>query len=115
MKNVFFKITALFFLSILLASSVLNLHVYFHDHEHDHYVGNFDEHHDEDEDDAPCELCLLVLNLNNLDYNNTLEFSYESDTQIITYNRKEVLNYSKSHYNQLFSDHNRNKAPPRFI
>ena len=116
MKKVFIKTIALFFLSILLTSNVLNLHVFFHDHEHDHdhYFGNLGEHHN-DENNAPCDLCLLVLNLNNLDYNKGLEFSFESDNLIINNFKKDLLVYKRSYYKELFSKHNRNKAPPHLI
>ncbi|WP_299522379.1 hypothetical protein [Winogradskyella sp.] len=111
MNKDYSKIIALFFLTILLTSSVLNLHIFFHDHDHDHYFGNLGDHHKEQKD-TPCELCLLVLNFSDLDYNNSLEFSYESDIQIINNFRKDLLIHKKLYYNQLFSEHNKNKAPP---
>ncbi|WP_299367156.1 hypothetical protein [Winogradskyella sp.] len=114
MKNIFIKIIALFFLSILLTSNVLNLHVYLHEHEQHQCFADSDENH-EDEENTPCELCLLVLNLNSLDYNNSLEFSYKSDIPLINNFRKDHLVYQKLNYDQLFSEHHRNKAPPHLI
>ncbi|WP_422104698.1 hypothetical protein [Winogradskyella sp.] len=114
MKKVYLKIITLFFLTVLLTSNILNLHVLFNHDEH--YSVNFCEHHEnEDEEDTSCDLCLLVLNLNSLDYNNSLEFSYESHIQITNNFGKDLLVHKKLYYGRLFSEHNRNKAPPHFI
>ena len=113
MNKIYLKIIALFFLSILLTSNILNLHVFFNDHD-THCLTQYSEY-DEENEDTPCELCVLVLNLNNLDYNNSATFSFESDTQIIAYHRKEVSTYKAVYRDRLFSDHNRNKAPPYLI
>ncbi|MEO1030494.1 MAG: hypothetical protein AAFX55_03765 [Bacteroidota bacterium] len=114
MKKVYLKIITLFFLTVLLTSNILNLHVLFNHDEH--YSGNLCEHHEnEDEEDTSCELCLLVLNLNSLDYNNCLEFSYESHIQITNNFGKDLLAHKKLYYGRLFSEHHRNKAPPHFI
>ena len=115
MKNILVKIIALFFLSILLTSSVLNLHVFFHEQDQHHCLATSEDHHDDEDEDTPCDLCLLVLNLNNLDYNNSLEFSYENNIQLINNFRAHSLVYQNQNYDQFFSENQRNKAPPHLI
>ncbi|MEM9681250.1 MAG: hypothetical protein AAF901_13085 [Bacteroidota bacterium] len=71
--------------------------------------------HDDGHKDDPCKLCLLVLNLNNLDYYNPIEFSFEDDASIFGHNRKEVLIYQELKHDQLALLCNKNKAPPYYI
>jgi len=115
MRNTFLKILALFFLTILLTSNVLNLHIYIHEQENSHCLVDSCENNEDNKKDTPCQLCLLALNLNNLDYNNTTEFSLKNHTSIIEHNRKEILTYQELNYNQLSLNDNKNKAPPYHI
>ena len=114
MKTIFLKIIALFFLTILLTSNILNLHVYLHEQEDNQELRDTCQNEDDDQHDS-CDLCLLALQLNNLDFNNTLEFSYENLTQVINYEKVDVVTYKTPYYDQRFSHHHRNKAPPTLI
>ncbi len=113
MKSLFVKISSLFFLVVLLCSNVTNLHVYFHEHETSD-CQNY-ENGNENEESTPCDICLLAFNLNNLDYNNSLEFSYEIATITKQPTQKEVLSYSNLLHKTLYLNKNRNKAPPTLL
>lgn len=69
----------------------------------------------EGHNEAPCDLCLIAFNLNNLDFNNTLEFSFESLNIIQQITQKKVLGYTEILQNQLYLNKNRNKAPPYLV
>lgn len=115
MKNIFVKIASLFFLAILLSSSILNLYVYFHHQEKEHCIVDYSTNNENDEENSTCDLCLLTFQLNNLDHYNTPEFSYLNSTTVFTIlNGKEII-YKGLFYTQILSNSNRNKAPPYHI
>ncbi len=113
MKGLLVKISSIFFLVVLLCSNVTNLHVYFHEHETSD-CQNYDNG-DEGEEKAPCDICSLAFNLNNLDYNNSLEFSYESSTITEQPTQKKVISYNNLPHKALYLNKNRNKAPPTLL
>lgn len=114
MKNSLLKIFSLFFLTILLSSNVLNVHVYLHQQEENFQFSDGCADDDDNQDD-PCDLCLLALNLNELDYNNSLEYSYHNDSQIIHNYNEELIIYKQSNYELFYSEYGNNKAPPYLI
>jgi len=114
MKENFIKILSLFFLTILLTSNILNLHVYAHQQDDNTCITKSCEN-ENDEKDVPCELCLLALNLNDLDYNNTSEFLSKDLTTTAQYLKEEVLTSQEFYFEQIALNKNRNKAPPYFI
>ena len=114
MKTYLTKILSVFFLTILLISNIVNLHVFSHEqihelccHEHD-----LDHNEGENDEDTPCDICIIAIHLNNLDYNTTLEFSFENSNKIQHSPEKNILGYVEIFQKQLHSNKNRNKAPP---
>lgn len=116
MKRGLVKIAALFFLTILLASNFVNLHVYFHHdvQELDHCQGicHSNENDEDENQDTPCELCHLAFQLNNLDYNTSLEFSFDGLTYIQHTYKKEFTCYIEQLFKEYYFNSNKNKAPP---
>ncbi len=108
MKLHLIKISTIFFLTILLASNVINLHIYFHDDIQELSHCN----NDENEEEAPCDICHIAFNLNNLDYNNSLQFSFKSLNQTQPLTQNKVSGYVEILQKQLYLNKNRNKAPP---
>ncbi|BAO77493.1 hypothetical protein [Winogradskyella sp. PG-2] len=91
------------------------MHSYLHHKEvQNHLTDSCGDDNDEDQE-LPCNLCLLAINLNSLDYNNSIEFSYENDLQI--FKLIKTYNVSGNDYltDQQFYNRNRNKAPPALI
>jgi len=117
MKNTFIKISAFVLLSILLTSNILNLHIHIHEDDKSHCINSSEQEHDDDhdEDNNTCELCLLALNLNSLDYYHPTVFSVENISSVDWYNKDTIKNYQQLSYSLLVSDNNRNKAPPHQI
>ncbi|GAA4230673.1 hypothetical protein GCM10022291_01390 [Postechiella marina] len=115
MKLYLLKISSILFLTIILLSKVVNLHAYSHNQaqELSHCQNNdLDNDHNQNKEGVPCDLCLLVINLNNLDYNNSLEFSFKS-TPITEIDIKEnVLNYINLIPQKSYLNKQKNKAPP---
>ena len=68
MKPAYYKIIAYFFLSILTIGISSSLHVFHHHDHHSALKNNTTNDEDDHKDDEPCELCLLSLQFNNLDY-----------------------------------------------
>ena len=112
MNHTFYKIASYFFLSILLLSNVANIHVYSHHQDESLYSDSCQNDSDDNNTDDPCELCLLALNLNNLDYHFFIRFSIEDNIQIAEYNKDSLATYQELGYSQLALNSNRNKAPP---
>ena len=111
MKNTFAKILSLFFLTIILASHTLNLHVYSHQDDETH--SSIDtEHNSDDKENSTCDLCLLVTNLNDLDYTNTLEYTYNNKGVTLPFINQKGFNYCNPNHTSLFLSFNNNKAPP---
>ncbi|TYA71523.1 hypothetical protein [Seonamhaeicola marinus] len=112
MKSYLAKISSIFFLTILLASNIVNLHVYFHhdSHEYDHHQ-NDDSNHDS-EDNKQCDICLVAFNLNNLEYSTTPQFSFENNNSIPHLQEQNEIVYVDSFYQKFYLNQNRNKAPP---
>lgn len=115
MKNEFLKIIALFFLTILLSSNVLNVHTYLHHKEVQNHLTDSCGDNNDEEQELPCDLCHLALQLNSLDYNNSLEFSYENDLQVFQLIKTENSSSNDVLVEQQFYNRNRNKAPPALI
>jgi len=115
MKNKFLKIIALFFLTILLSNNVLNVHTYLHQKEVQNHLTNSCGDNNDEEQELPCDLCHLALQLNNLDYNNSLEFSYENDIQVFQLVKIDNNSGKNSLSEQQFYNRKRNKAPPTLI
>lgn len=111
MKRFLAKILSIFFLTILLASNMLSLHVYFHDEIQE--LNHCQNDHD-NEEEAPCDTCILAFNLTNLDYNNNPEFSFENLTLIQQVLQKKQLGYVETLHKRLCLSSNKNKAPPYF-
>ncbi len=114
MKHFFIKISSLFFLTLLLSSNIVNLHVYFHNQiqELEQCQNHDDEQHS---DDVPCDLCVIAFNLNNLDFNNTSGVSFESLIPTQQHIQKKILGFVASLHNQFHFNKNRNKAPPHLV
>lgn len=115
MKYFFVKIASIFFLTVLLASNTVNLHVYFHGEIEDvsHYQNDYSDHNDDNNDKkTPCDLCLLAFNLNSLDYNNGLEFSFKSINNTEELPHKEILSYVELLHKKSYLHKLKNKAPP---
>lgn len=120
MKRFLVKISSIFFLAILLTSNAVSLHIYFHNQiqESGHckngltHCQNEDDHGNEEE--APCDTCILAFNLTNLDYNNNPELSLENSTLIQQIPQKKVLSYVEVLHKKLCLSSNKNKAPPYF-
>ena len=115
MKNEFLKIIALFFLTILLSSNVLNVHTYLHQKEVQNHLTDSCSGNNDEEQELPCELCHFALQLHNLDYNNSLEFSYENNLQVWQRVKTENFSGNDELAEQRFYNRNRNKAPPALI
>lgn len=115
MKNKFLKITALFFLTILLSSNVLNVHTYLHQKEVQNHLTDSCGDNNDEEQELPCNLCHLAFQLNSLDYNNSLEFSYENNLQVFQLVKTENISDNNVLAEQQFYKHIRNKAPPALI
>jgi len=112
MKHYLVKISSFFFLVLLLASNITSLHIYFHEQELSHCLNDDNHNNDENEEEAPCDICLVAFNLTNLDYNNSLEFSFKSFIQIQQIPEKILLGYVETLHKQRYFNKNKNKAPP---
>ncbi len=115
MGKKFYKLISLFFLTILLSSNVLNVHAYLHQEENQCITDSCQNSENENEEEAPCDLCLLAISFNNLDYHNTTAFSFENSVPIIEHNREKALIYQELNCDLLALSSNRNKAPPHHI
>lgn len=113
MKNYIIQISSLFFLVVLLASNTINLHVYFHEQELSHCQDDNTNHNgDENEEETPCDICLIAFNLTNLDYNNTPVFSFKKLTKTQQIPENKIFGYVETLHKQSYLNKNRNKAPP---
>lgn len=119
MKSLLGKILSVFLLTILLTGNVFSLHIYFHgqeDLEINHSENHLTDHNGcDNEEEAPCEICFIAFNLNNLDYNNTHTFAFESLTQIQQAPNKKALSFVEILQKRLYLNKNRNKAPPYIV
>ncbi|WP_299550296.1 hypothetical protein [Seonamhaeicola sp.] len=118
MKNSFIKIASIFFLTVLLASNVVNLHIYFHEQVEalNNCQNNDSENHDNEEDsDIPCDLCHIAFTLNGLDYNKAPEFSIKSTVFTQQYTLKDLTVHVELLHEQPCLNNNRNKAPPSLV
>ncbi|WP_431157674.1 hypothetical protein [Winogradskyella poriferorum] len=113
MRKNFIKFIALFFLSLLLTSNTIGLHVYLHHENSDQTTSNTQDHDNDQE--IPCEICLIAINLNSLDYDNSFEYKFVGLSNDDTFNKKDVIGYYDSFYNPILSFSRRNKAPPYLI
>lgn len=114
MKSFFIKISALFFLSILLASNVATLHIYIHDEaqslsHHENDLGC----NDGNDEDTPCDICVIAFNINNLNYSYTPQFSFTPKDIAVKIASKKTFGYVNILQKQLYLNKNRNKAPPQ--
>lgn len=115
MKVFLTKISSIFFLTILLASNIVNLHIYSHDQIQDfgcHQIDDLDHNESENDKDTPCDICIIAINLHNLDYNTSLELSFENSNKIQHLPQKNTVDYVEKFQKQPYLSKNRNKAPP---
>lgn len=113
MKTGFIKIASIFFLTVLLASNVVNLHVYFHEQAKE--LGHLQNDGNDSNSEIPCDLCYISINLNNLDFDNTPEFSFKVSTLIQHVPAENIFGNVELFYKQLYLNNNRNKAPPYLV
>mgnify|MGYP001803566051 CR=1 FL=1 len=115
MKEAIIKIGLLFFLITLLISNVINLHIYFHHEDDCHSSIDFCHSDGDNEDDSSCDLCILAVNLNNLNYKN-VSFIFIDDNNILLADYSEKnFSYQELDFNRLFKYRSKNKAPPYHI
>lgn len=113
MKNTFLRILSLFFLTILLSSNFVNLHVLFHNHTsievcHNHSHNNSDDNTEKES----CQLCVITQCLNHLNYHLDFNSSFQPETTTDCDELLAVSSYSKFFYDKNIFSHNKNKAPP---
>jgi hypothetical protein len=106
------KILAYFFLTFLLVGLTSNLHVYSHHDVSSIQIDLDKEKDNHDEDEPSCDICLLALQLNQLDYldtDNDTDFQNPSTTLIASVENLQTHGLFIFDYN-LECD--KNKAPP---
>lgn len=72
------KILAYFFLTFLLVGLTSNIHIYSHHNVAENQRASDTENDSHNEDEQSCEICLLALQLNQLDY---LDSDYFTDLE----------------------------------
>lgn len=115
MKNALLRILSLFFLTVLLSSNFVNLHVLFHNHTSKEVCDSHSHNNNDDNtENESCQLCIITQCLNHLNYN--LDFNSSFQPKITTEFDESLSesSYSKFFYDKNNFSHNKNKAPPYF-